>query len=146
MEEWKQRLRVAREEKGMSKTAFAAAVGVSNATATDWEKSVDSGGIKEISGPKLTRASEVLGIDPHWLLHGKAGRTAHHIAPQDVVVTQSGNTVSDAMTSDAILMVIADMVETYRLAGPADRERIDLVFREIRDRLATVDQAKPRAR
>ena len=145
MEEWKQRLRAAREEKGMSKTAFAAAVGISNATATDWEKSVDSGGIKEISGPKLTRASEVLGIDPHWLLHGKPGTTPRQLSTAEGDVTSEGARIA-AEAAEEMLKTISDMVETYRLAGPADRERIDLVFREIRDRLATVDEAKPRAR
>lgn len=145
MEEWKQRLRAAREEKGMSKTAFAAAVGVSNATATDWEKSIDSGGIKEISGPKLTRASEVLGIDPHWLLHGKPGTSPRQSNATEGM--QSSAELPDlAKAADETLKTISDMVETYRLAGPADRERIDLVFREIRDRLTTVDEAKPRAR
>jgi transcriptional regulator with XRE-family HTH domain len=145
MEDWKQRLRAAREGKGMSKTAFAAAVGISNATATDWEKSVDSGGIKEISGPKLTRASEVLGIDPHWLLHGTPGTSSRQLA-----ATEGGPAAKeasgDAKAAEDALETISNMVETYRLAGPADRERIDLVFREIRDRLTTVDQAKPRAR
>lgn len=145
MEEWKQRLRAAREEKGMSKTAFAAAVGVSNATATDWEKSVDSGGIKEISGPKLTRASEVLGIDPHWLLHGKPGTS-----PRRISATEGGENATEAPTgakaTEEALKTIAGMVETYRLASPADRERIDLVFGEVRQRLAAADQAKTRAR
>lgn len=71
MEEWKQRLRSAREAKGLTKTAFAKEVGVSNATVTDWEKSIDSGGIKEISGPKLTKIAEVLGVDPRWLMDGR---------------------------------------------------------------------------
>jgi transcriptional regulator with XRE-family HTH domain len=145
MEDWKQRLRAAREGKGMSKTAFAAAVGISNATATDWEKSVDSGGIKEISGPKLTRASEILGIDPHWLLHGKSGKTANQSSVEDRPSHQADEHAG-AKAADEMLKTIIDMVETYRLAGPADRERIDLVFREIRHRLATSDQAKPRAR
>ena len=70
MEEWKQRLRQAREAKGLNKTEFARAVGVSNPTVTDWEKSVADGGIKEISGVKLTKAAEVLGVSPAWLLHG----------------------------------------------------------------------------
>jgi transcriptional regulator with XRE-family HTH domain len=145
MEEWKQRLRAAREEKGMSKTAFASAVGISNATATDWEKSVDSGGIKEISGPKLTRASEVLGIDPHWLLHGKPGTSPrqHSAAEREPI---SDGTRGAAEAADEVLKTIVDMVETYRLAGPADRERIDLVFREIRHRLGAADKTKPRAR
>ena len=70
MEEWKQRLRRAREAKGLTKTAFAKAVGVSNPTVTDWEKSSQDGGIKEISGPKLTKVSQVLEVDPHWLMGG----------------------------------------------------------------------------
>ena len=70
MEEWKQRLRQAREAKGLNKTEFAKAVGVSNPTVTDWEKSVADGGIKEISGVKLTKAADVLGVSPSWLLQG----------------------------------------------------------------------------
>jgi phage repressor protein C with HTH and peptisase S24 domain len=85
MEEWKQRLRSAREAKGLSKTAFAKAVGVSNPTATDWEKSTEDGGIKEISGPKLTKVSEVLGVDPHWLIDGRTatneGKSVFDLVP-----------------------------------------------------------------
>lgn len=84
MEEWKQRLRSAREAKGLTKTAFAKVVGVSNATVTDWEKSVESGGIKEISGPKLTKVAEVLGVDPRWLLDGREP-TAEHANVFDLV-------------------------------------------------------------
>ncbi|MGE5622225.1 MAG: XRE family transcriptional regulator [Bacillota bacterium] len=71
MEEWKQRLRQAREQKQLNKTSFAKAVGVSNATVTDWEKSSDIGGIKELTGPNLTKVCAVLGITAEWLLHGK---------------------------------------------------------------------------
>lgn len=71
MEEWKQRLRQAREDKGLNKTAFAKAVGVSNATVTDWEKSIDAGGIKELTGLNLTKVCAVLDISAEWLLHGK---------------------------------------------------------------------------
>lgn len=78
MEDWKQRLREAREAKGLNKTEFAKAIGVSNATVTDWEKSFFDGGIKEISGPRLTKICEVLGVDPHWLLDGRASNA--HIA------------------------------------------------------------------
>lgn len=68
MEEWKKRLKQARLAKNLNKTTFAKAVGVSNPTVTDWEKSVDSGGIKEINGLNLMRACDVLGITPQWLL------------------------------------------------------------------------------
>lgn len=71
MEQWKQRLIDARTAKGLNKTEFAKAVRVSNPTVTDWEKSVADGGIKEISGVRLARVCEVLGVDPMWLLNGK---------------------------------------------------------------------------
>lgn len=70
MEDWKKRLKQAREAKGFNKTAFAREIPVSNATVTDWEKSVEDGGIGEITGPKLVRVCEVLGITAQWLLHG----------------------------------------------------------------------------
>jgi len=71
MEQWKQRLKVAREAKGLNKTEFSKLVGVSNPTVTDWEKSVDSGGIQEITGPKLARVCQVLGITVDQLYSGK---------------------------------------------------------------------------
>lgn len=76
MEEWKQRLKSARVEKGLNKTEFAKAVGVSNPTVTDWEKSVGDGGIKELSGLNLTKVCQVLNIEPAWLLHGEQRATA----------------------------------------------------------------------
>jgi phage repressor protein C with HTH and peptisase S24 domain len=86
MEDWKQRLREARLAKGLSKTAFARAVGVSNPTATDWEKSTQSGGIGEITGPRLIKICEVLGITPAWLYHG---RVAQALNARQVVVAES---------------------------------------------------------
>ena len=70
MEDWKYRLKMAREVVGLNKTQFAKLVGVSNPTVTDWEKSADDGGIKEIAGVRLTKICEVLKLDPHWLLYG----------------------------------------------------------------------------
>lgn len=70
MEEWKQRLKRAREARGFSKTAFARAIPVSNPTVTDWEKASADGGIGEISGPKLLRVCAVLRVTPNWILHG----------------------------------------------------------------------------
>lgn len=71
MNDWKFRLKQAREAKELNKTEFARLVGVSNATVTDWEKSAEDGGIKELSGPKLAKLSEILGVDPHWIISGK---------------------------------------------------------------------------
>lgn len=70
MEEWKQRLKASRENAGLNKTEFARAVGVSNPTVTDWEKSIEDGGIREITGGRLTKACAVLKVDPNWLLYG----------------------------------------------------------------------------
>lgn len=70
MEDWKSRLKMAREVVGLNKTQFAKLVGVSNPTVTDWEKSTDDGGIKEITGVRLTKICAVLNIDPNWLLYG----------------------------------------------------------------------------
>lgn len=84
MEEWKQRLAEARAAKGMSKSEFAKAVRISPPTATDWEKSVADGGIKEISGIRLTKVCEVLGVDPMWLLHGKGSGPAKAPSPDRI--------------------------------------------------------------
>lgn len=79
MEQWKQRLKLAREAKGLNKTEFRKLVGVSSPTVTDWEKSVEDGGIKEITGPKLMKVCSVLGITAEYLYSGK---DAPPVAPQ----------------------------------------------------------------
>lgn len=84
MEEWKLRLRQAREAKGLSKSDFAKAVKISPPTATDWEKSSADGGIKEISGVRLAKACEVLGVDSAWLLHGKGAGPAAAPSPDRI--------------------------------------------------------------
>jgi phage repressor protein C with HTH and peptisase S24 domain len=71
MEEWKIRLRQAREAKGLNKTAFARLVEVSNPTVTDWEKAVEDGGIQEIAGHRLAKICSVLGVTPGWILDGQ---------------------------------------------------------------------------
>ena len=76
MEEWKKRLKLAREAAGLNKTQFANLVGVSNPTVTDWEKSVNDGGIKEIAGVRLAKICAVLTIDLNWLLHGRPAHGA----------------------------------------------------------------------
>ena len=45
-----------------------------------------------------------------------------------------------------LLVLAAEMIETYRLASPTDRQRIDFVFRDVRSRIGTPDKAKPGAR
>lgn len=81
MEQWKLRLKAAREAKGLNKTEFAKAVRASNATVTDWEKSVADGGIQVISGVRLTKVCEVLAVDAAWLLHGKGAGPAAVTVP-----------------------------------------------------------------
>lgn len=88
MEEWKKRLKAAREAAGLNKTAFAKAIGVSNPTVTDWEKSVDSGGIQEIAGVRLTKICEVLNISPGQLLHGRDASNGNFAGAKTVYVAE----------------------------------------------------------
>lgn len=53
---------------------------------------------------------------------------------------------SNQESADDMLIRVAEMLETYRLAGSADRQRIDLAFREARNNIRATDQAKPGAR
>lgn len=113
MEEWKRRLKETREAKGFNKTAFAKLVEVSNPTVTDWEKSVDTGGIKEITGPKLTRVCEILGVSPSWLLYGR--EAAGNVTSYDV---------EDGVPDDMVL-VKESRVEFS--AGPGKQACYELV-------------------
>ena len=63
---WKERIKAAREQLGISKSEFARRVKVSAPTVTDWE----SGGIKMIDGANLVRAAEILHVTPEWLING----------------------------------------------------------------------------
>jgi transcriptional regulator with XRE-family HTH domain len=115
MDDWKRRLRQAREAKGLNKTEFSRQVGVSNPTVTDWEKSVEDGGIKEIAGGNLTKVCRVLGIDPNWLLHGAE--------PQK----SNGVLSLEAETASELKLLIV-----YRSANEREREAIDDLVEEMR--------------
>lgn len=69
---WNKRLKAARERRGMTKSDFAKAVGVSAPTVTDWE----SGEIKKIDGENLLRACRVLATDPSWIMFGEENEEA----------------------------------------------------------------------
>lgn len=66
---WKERLKIAREAVGISKSAFSRLVGVSAPTVSEWE----SGAIKSIDGHNLVKAAEILEVTPEWLMTGKGG-------------------------------------------------------------------------
>ena len=138
MDDWKLRLRRAREAKQLNKTTFAKLVGVSNATVTDWEKRVDEGGIKELSAPSLAKIHEVLDVDLYWLL---TGRGAENVPSVEHRIREVESPPDEAV--DDIFRQATEMLETYRLASPAGRERINVVVRDVRSGLA-VNQAKPR--
>lgn len=112
MEEWKLRLKQARENKKLNKTTFAKLVGVSNATVTDWEKSVADGGIKELSAPSLVKIYEVLGVDLYWLLSGK-------MPPKNADVTEPG--VNAPSQDDAKKLVVV----------PAPEQRVEAAMPDM---------------
>lgn len=100
MDDWKTRLRAAREAAKLTKSALANAVGVSNPTATDWEKSVDTGGIREITGPNLVRVCEVLEITAEWLLNGRESAPWASAESVEVVEESDPEGVRIRMTTD----------------------------------------------
>lgn len=129
MNDWKLRLRQAREAKELNKTEFARLVGVSNATVTDWEKSSDDGGIKELSGPKLAKISEILEVDPHWIMSGKLPQEAR------VTDTSSGQPPAraapvrkvEAEAAKGLQWVTAreaDLLSTFRALKAPDQETV----------------------
>jgi transcriptional regulator with XRE-family HTH domain len=70
---WHQRLTLARQHKGLRKTAFADQVGVSPATVTDWE----NGKIKMLDADKMLRICDVLGVSGNWLIYGEDDHGAY---------------------------------------------------------------------
>ena len=72
---WNQRLTLARNTLGITKSAFSRLVGVSTATTADWESET----IKSIDGRNLVKVAEVLKITPEWLMTGKGGQDARAV-------------------------------------------------------------------
>jgi hypothetical protein len=71
-----------------------------------------------------------------------APQAAQSEAPQqDAAPLEGGGKVAAEL-----LALAAEMIETYRLASPTDRQRIDFIFREVRSRIGAPDKAKPGTR
>lgn len=109
----------------LSKTQgwLAAELGVSNNAVSKWIKS------GKISRENALAAARLLEVSVEVLL----GEERDH-------VTGNGESADDT------LIRVTEMLEIYRLAGPADRQRIDLAFREARNNIRAADQVKPGAR
>jgi transcriptional regulator with XRE-family HTH domain len=65
-------------------------------------------------------------------------------APSDTSNTPGSTAMARevAEAAEDMLGHVADLVDTYRLAGPDDRERIDLIVQRVRRKLSTVDKSK----
>ncbi|MES2323251.1 MAG: helix-turn-helix transcriptional regulator [Pseudomonadota bacterium] len=122
MEQWKQRLKSAREAKGLNKTEFRKLVGVSSPTVTDWEKSVETGGIKEITGPRLLKACQVLGITVDYLYSGKEA------PPPSPQLTDSLRLTIE--TAEELRLLTA-----YRIADKLGRKAFDATTDSVLERM-----------
>ncbi|MET3134631.1 transcriptional regulator with XRE-family HTH domain [Oxalobacteraceae bacterium GrIS 1.11] len=63
---WYERLKTAREAKGLKKSHFAKAIGVQPPTITEWER----GDTIAPSGTSVMNICRVLSITPEWLMEG----------------------------------------------------------------------------
>jgi transcriptional regulator with XRE-family HTH domain len=100
----------------------------------------------------LRLLARTLAVNLRWLQEG--------IGPRDVFEGGSGSsdTTSEeaedaraaelerevALEVDSVLLRATEMLDTYRLASPTDRERIDLVIREIRSSLGNKSKLRTR--
>jgi transcriptional regulator with XRE-family HTH domain len=63
-----ERIRLTRQERGMTQEALAAAVGVSRSAVAQWE----TGRSGQVTG-NLSRIAEILGVGVEYLMHGVQG-------------------------------------------------------------------------
>lgn len=66
---WFERLKVAREAKGLKKSHFAQAIGVKPPTITEWER----GDTVAPSAANVMNICRILNITPDWLMQGSPG-------------------------------------------------------------------------
>lgn len=63
---WYERLKIAREAKGLKKSHFARVIGVQPATITEWER----GDTESPSSSNTLKICEALSVTPNWLING----------------------------------------------------------------------------
>ena len=68
-----QRIKQAREAKGLMQKQLGTRVGKSESAVSQWE----NGGIREIKGPTLHKLANALGVSIDWLLSGETEDHAH---------------------------------------------------------------------
>lgn len=131
------RLTWARERKGLTQGALAKLSGVSQSTIGNLEA-----GIRH-TARKIVDIATALDVDSNWLANGKGeppGVSGSERAPE---VSPSENAAPESQ--EDILRTVSEMIETYRLASPFDRSRIDRMVRNVRHRMSAVNKSKPGA-
>ena len=118
---WNQRLTQARVAKNLSKAALSRLIKVSGPTITDWE----SGEIESIKGENLMKLCKALDVSESWLMNG-AG-----------VVRLRTRHLSDALSMKAESDDEMELLASYRLATPAERDAFDGAVEAVFARLET---------
>ena len=131
------RLIWAREQKGLTQEGLAKLGGVSQGTIGNLEA-----GIRQ-TARRIVDIAAALDVDPNWLANGR-GSPESKLDAEEARVPVNESAAPDSL--DDMLNTLVEMVETYRLASPDDRERIDFAFREARNNLQTADKLKMEAR
>lgn len=117
-------------EANVTKKNLADVAGRSRAAVTYWFQDVN--GLDADAARKLGGFFEV---DPVWLETG-AGKPEPEASERQAALSASSDVAELAYRK------VADMIETYILASPRDRERIDFIFGDVRGKIAASHKTK----
>src|ERR1700741_4794205 len=104
---WYERLKQAREAKGIKKSHFAAMIGVKPATITEWER----GDTESPAASNVLKICECLSITPDWLMNGTTnGIAGPYVGANDQV--RHAVKILEGLPESDLLQLIA-IIDTF---------------------------------